>query len=929
MRNPKINNHTIGKSSAYLFLLVLGFFHSWADASALGSSLSSSQQIADVSDPPVSAGEVPSKKQVLPASIISKPTILPDDEANIRLLEITVGAYKFDDLINVYQYGDTLFVPFGTFSELIDLAIEADPSSGIARGFVFDENKTFYLDINRGEVTLSGIMTTFSNIRTAARALDDIYVDSSLLSEWLPLNIEIDLYASRLKIITDAPLPFEQRIERESRMKRTQTRLLPRDRGYPRYTAPYEPWSVPHINLTARAGMFKDNAGDIHGTFSHVTYATADLFNMESAWYLAGDQDKLIDDYRITFGRKDVDAELLGPLDAREYSIGHVVEPRMDLINQPDSVQPGLFVSSYPLTQQIQFDSHSFSGDLPPGWQVELYRNNALLGFRPTGIDGRYEFNDVPLLFGHNHFRLVFYGPQGQTREETQTFELGQSLTIPGEQYYRVMVTDDEDYSGSRTVMQYDIGLNKHFSANAGFVSLPLASGSLTSRSVTNHQYVTAGLRSFQKYVFFKTNYTSDSQSGSALDWGVQSRLGPVILNLSEVYFYDGYTSEEFNQTVSPITRRSEFKLDTAIPTMIFASMPIAFEYERDSFEDGSWRTRALNRISAQKHGYAVTNTLTWNAVTGQQNVLSDILQVSRRTARYNLRANFGFRIKPESEMDSVSVTADGFKLWGFHATAGVSKVLFADTEQFTFGLNRDLYGFNLGLDSRLSTDGTFNLELVFTMGLVREPREGNWIRDPRPIANQGTLSAQAFLDENGDGKKGADEEALKGVKVNINGGGIRNKTDENGIVFLSLEPYREVDIDIDLATLENPLWLPANKGVRVDLRPGYTTQLDFPVVQTGEIDGTTYVKFGDVEREASGITVELIDEDENVIQSVKTAYDGFFILSKIPFGHYQLRVSEEQLENMGVHAIESIGVTITNEEEIINGQNFVLIKKE
>ena len=928
MWNPKKNNYTPGKRSAYLFFIIIGLFHSLAEASAFGSSLPSSQ-VVDVSDPQVSAGEVPSKNQVPPARIISKPTVLPDDDAKIRLLEITVGAYKFDDLINVYQYGDTLFVPFGTFSELIDLAIKADPSSGIAKGFVFDEKKTFYLDINRGEVTLSGIMTTFNNIRTAVRALDDIYVDSSLLSEWLPLNVEIDLYASRLKIITDAPLPFELRIERESRIKRTQTRLLPRDRGYPRYTAPYEPWSVPHINLTARAGMFNNSADEFGGTFSHVTYATADLFKMESAWYLAGDQDKLIDDYRVTFGRKDVDNELLGPLKAREYSIGHVVEPRMDLINQSNSVQPGLFVSSYPLTQQLQYDSHSFSGDLPPGLQVELYRNNALLGFRPTSIEGRYEFNDVPLLFGHNHFRLVFYGPQGQTREETQTFELGQSLTIPGEQYYRVMVTDDEDYSGSRTVMQYDVGLNKHFSANAGFVSLPLASGQLTSRSVTNHQYVTAGLRSFQKYVFFKTNYTSDSQSGSALDWGIQSRLGPVILNLSEVYFYDGYISEEFNRPVSPITRRTEFKLDTAIPTMNFVNVPIAFEYERESFEDGSWRTRAVNRISAQKHGYAVTNTLTWNSATRQQDVLSDILQVSRRMARYNLRANLGFRLKPESEMDSVAVTADGFKLWGFHANAGFNKVLLADTEQFTFGLNRDFRGYNLGLDSRLSTDGTFSLDLIFTMALAREPREANWIKDSRPIANQGTMSALVFLDENGDGKKSADEEALKGVKVNINGGGIRNKTDENGIVFLSLEPYREVDIDIDLATLEDPLWLPANEGVRIDLRPGHTMQLDFPVIQSGEIDGTTYVKFGDIEREISGIIIELLDEDGLVIQSTKTAYDGFFVLSKIPLGNYQLRISDNQIEKLGVQSVETIAITITNEEQIINGQNFVLIKAE
>jgi hypothetical protein len=711
-------------------------------------------------------------------------------------------------------------------------------------------------------------------------------------------------------------------------MKRTHGRLTLKDRGYLRYTAPYQQWGYPQINFNARAGIYDNNIGKSGSTYSHATYATADLFNLESAWYVAGNQDKFIDDSRVTLGKKSINAELLGPVKAREYAFGHVIEPRIDLINRPGTIQPGLFVSNFPLTRQLQYDSHSFSGDLPPGWAVELYRNNSLLNYQATSVDGRYQFDDVPLLFGHNHFRLLFYGPQGQTREETKTFELGQSLTLPGEHNYRVMVTKDEDFS-NRTVMQYDVGINKFISATAGFVRLPLGDSLLNSNAENIHQYTMAGIRGFQKSIFYKANYTSDSESGSALDWGVQSRVGPVILNVNEVYFNNNFISEVFSETFSPITRRSAVKLDTAIPTGFISRIPISLEYQRDRFDNGDVNTRFVNRVSAQKFGYALSNTLTLNSTTTTEDTLSGLLQVSRRATKYNLRSNLGYRFRPTSELNSISVTADGFKLWDFNASAGFTKVLSADTEQLTLGLNRAIKGYLLGIDTRYSTDGTYSLNLTLATGLSREPRKGKWVKEARSIASQGAISSKVFLDENGNGKKDADENALEGVKININGGGLPNKTDENGISFITgLQSYREMDIDVAVDTLEDPFWLSAKKGVRVDLRPGHVTQLDFPIIQTGEIDGTTYVRFDEIEREASGVIVELIDAEGKLIQSVKSAYDGFFLISQLPMGAYQLRISEEQIKALDLQPVKPIDITISNEKQMINGQNFILLKK-
>jgi hypothetical protein len=85
-----------------------------------------------------------------------------------------------------------------------------------------------------------------------------------------------------------------------------------------------------------------------------------------------------------------------------------------------------------PADQPTSFDRHTLQGDLPPGWDVELYYNEALVGFQQSRPDGKYSFDDQPLAYGPNEFRLVFHGPLGQLRVERQSFLLEQSAVPRG-----------------------------------------------------------------------------------------------------------------------------------------------------------------------------------------------------------------------------------------------------------------------------------------------------------------------------------------------------------------------------------------------------------------------------------------------------------------------------------------------------------------
>ena len=853
---------------------------------------------------------------------------LTGDERNLRLLEIRIGKYQIDDLLSTYQHEDMLFIPLGFFSELIDLAINTDPAKGIAQGFIFKESRQFYLDVHRGEVTVSGKLKKFDKQRAAIREFDDIYIDSNLINEWLLLKIEIDLYSSRLKIKSDELLPLQLRKQREDRIKIARARQIPLDRGYPLQIEPYQDWNYPLVNHTSTAGIFRHDKDNFDSTYTHSTYATADLMHMESSWYLAGNQDDFFDDFRVTFGKRDPGGSLLGKLQATEYEIGYIQEPRLDFITRSQDAQVGAFVSNYPLTRQLQFDAHTFRGDLPPGWEVELYRNNSLLDYQSAAAEGQYQFENVPLLFGSNYFRLVFYGPQGQQREETYTFNLDDSLTQPDQQYYRAHVSGDEDF-GTRTILQYDLGIRKDLSLAATFASIPIDKLLLIDDNEGNHNYLDVGIRGFWRSVFYRTDVTKDLQSGSVVDWEIQTRLGEVILNIGESYFQDTFVSEQFQETSIPLVRRSSIKIDTAIPAASFLRIPVSFDLERDLYEDGITFSRFANRISANRHGFAISNTLNVNSQTGLDTQTSGNLQLSHRAFGYNFRGSASYNVSPDSELSAAVFTLDGFKLWKYHISTGVSRVFENKVDEIFYSMIKSHGAYSLGINSRYSTGGRFGLNVSFTIGLGREPRSGTWRPEYRPIANQGSMSVQAYLDKNINGIKEPEEESLQGIKVRVNGGNIQQPSDEQGIVFVTgLEPYRGLDIDIAAETLDDPLWLPAVKGKRVFLRPGHVTQVDFPILITGEIDGTAYVQLENRKQEVSGVVIELLDLNGKLIKSTKTAYDGFYLLNQIPIGKYQLRVSREQTDSLNLLRVEPTFVIIETNNPIVNGMDFVLQKR-
>lgn len=851
------------------------------------------------------------------------------DELNLVLLEVQLDEHVLTDAITTYQAGRETFLPLGELARLLTLAIRTQAEQGTADGYVLSEARGFSLDTAQGRITLADQTQLFD--RTLVRQQgDDIYVAASLLSRWLPLDFEVDLSSLTLRVKPRERLPLQERLERERRAGKLGARAGYEDPGYPRVDMPYRVLGVPFIDQTFGMGLRTGN-GSRQTSASYTAYLTGDLLGLESAFFVSSTRQDPSPDVRFTLARHDPDAGLLGPMRARSVMFGSGVSaPSVTHIAGRSATGKGygLTLSNRPITQPTSFDRHTLQGDLPPGWDVELYFNEALVGFQSSRADGRYSFDDQPLAYGLNEFRLVFHGPLGQQRVERQSFLLEQSSTPPGAFYYSL--AQHQDSAGqSRSVAQFEWGLNKYLTGTAGFVRLPssVTAGPTTGINTADGQlYSNLGLRGFWKSAILSNDFFRSPNGGWLNESGLKTRVGPVSLSYSHLRLKDFY-SELFLPTTDPLRTRDKLRLDGAIPAGWLPRLPVTVEVQREQFQSGLRNVALTGRVAAYVKGTSVANQLTWQN-SGGTTTASGALQLSYRVGVTGLSGQLGYLLKPEAKLDTVVLSGDRRLGEGYLLNLGVVRSISSRETLYTAGLNKSLGSYGLGLSTSYSSTGVLTLGVQLFIAMGREPRQGQWRFDALPKADSGAASARVFVDSNANGAMDAGEEAVENAAITVNGSRAPVRTDAAGIAWLDRLPTRQhVDLAVDTQTLEDPYWAPQRKGVRVVPRPGHVAEIDFPIILTSEIDGTVYLVENNTRRGIGDVVIELLDSHRRVVNTIKTSSDGYYIVPAIPQGRYHVQVSLEQLRRFGLVDPGVREINILPDGKFINGVDFLLRK--
>lgn len=860
-------------------------------------------------------------------------TVRPDEE--LLIFELHLEDIILSEGIIVFSNNrQSLLVPLSEIAQLLRFSITVDAREGTATGWFIDENRTFNLDIGHKNIVIAGEQKAYKSELIELHE-DDIFVDIALLEKWFPVTFGFSINTQILSVTAKEPLPVQEAIAREN-ARESRGNVIPTLPSYPRHHSPYGLIRWPHIDVNIDSNYDNEAASPL--SLSSDLLAVGDVLGMSARTFISTDEDEGISDVRVILERKDPDGGLLGFMNATEVEVGDVFTEQLSLTSEGIQGR-GFNISNFPLNRLTEFDRATLRGDLLPGWEVELYRNDILLEFQRSRDDGLYEFNDVPLLPGLNIIRLVFYGPFGEKREEIQRFLVDPDQVKTGKSYYGFSVSQhqkdlvqiNEDVVNRavdgepRIIAQYEYGLGKSTSLSTHFVSVPL-------EDEKQHQYVSAGLTSSLFGVLGQMNVARDiAEGGSAFDLTLQTQWRSMSILAEHEHYLDNFISERTENVNDPLTRRTRLSLDTAVEAPLVRNINIGLELEEEAFESTRKEQEINNRLSVFINRTNISHTLRYQvfkpAAGDSRTEFDGDALVSFFHERFSIRGQATYSIEPVAELETVSITGDYDVNEDLGIRAAVNHELVDDGEtELTIGLNKTFDHSQWALNGTFEDDGGVLVAVSLSLSLGRNPDTGEWRYFSDPIATGGLVSSTIYIDNDGDKKLSAGDTLVENATLRADGRDTRIPTNAKGNVLLTnLATYQPIGFSLERSSIEDPYLIPIEEGKEIVTRPGTPIKIAFGLSPTGEIDGTVYIhRYGQI-KQASNVHIELLNSQGDIVQDTRTAYDGFYLFDNITPGEYTIRISPEQTARLGFQPTQTHNVSIKGNSGIISGVDFTL----
>ena len=856
----------------------------------------------------------------------------PVEAEELWLLELRLGGRHLQlGLLSIDRDGE-LLLPLGEVADAFELAIDVDPERASASGFLVHPGRHFELSLEEDELHIEGHARDLTASQIVVWS-EDIYVDAPTLSTWLPVDLEVSRRQMSVSAYSREPLPIEKRLERERVHRRLGMRRQ-EIQGESREDA-YRWWSRPALDVNLRSRVQRPELGGSHDWESYYDITAAgDLLKLQTEllWSGVGTRSSRL---RARAGRIDPEGRMGGPLGLREFTIGDVYTPADSMISSGRSGR-GFQLSSFPPEYLNELGQFSLEGDLQPGYQVELYRNDVLLDFQTAGADLRYRFEDVPTVPGLNVLRLVFYGPRGEMREEEKRFWSDGGIAPAGETRFRIAVNqhdedtlrfgeadaDDRLRGEPRALGELEHGLSENLTLALGAASIPLLEG--------QQHYGSLALRSDLDGHLLRLEGFGGHEGGSAVGFGWQTRLGNHSVGLSHHELHDFLSERTREFGGERLEGRSEATLDGRFD---WRRLPISYRlatgYSR--LAGGNGDVDGTLRISTWLRPVYITHSLRGNLdrdfAGNSENLTGDLLASFRR-GPWGLRGRFLYSAVP-GEAQALALIGDWSPRALTSTRMGITHA-FGDRTTFFASLSRQIGFFIVSADMSVDRDGIASAGVGLSFGGTPNPLTDrtHW-QDPG-ATRSGSVAARAFLDHNANGRFDEGDRGLPDVGF-VTRGHDRPRTDDRGTALLtSLPAHVPVQVGLDTQTLRDPHWLIPEKREQVVLRPGTPMQLEFPIVPVGEIDGWVRSEELGFERRAlPGITLQLLDEAGEPVATTRSEVDGFFIFQQVLPGRYRLRLDPEQLQRMGFEAPPEREIRIETGGSIRSDESFLLRRSD
>lgn len=831
------------------------------------------------------------------------------------LLDVKLHQYRLGDGVRAYSTPEGTCILFGDFVTTLDVPIKIDLEAKKASGWAFQETNRIAIDEGAGTVSYG--KETEKLAKGAIRETPEGWcADSAALSRWFGIGVKPVTAGSVLLLQTSAKLPVELALEREERAKSIHPAKLDLS-GLPQVRLPYRMWRAPALDFVVSGGVtYLAHSGTRVDRQASV-YAAGEIADVSYDVQMATSQKGAPSELRVRAYRSDPDGNLLGPLHATHVAAGDV-DGFATRLTGTSAAGRGAVVTNMPLTTPTAFDRQSFEGDLPSGWEAELYRNGQLMAFAKSDPGQRYIFSDIPLLYGDNQIRIVLYGPQGQVRAHEETINVGEQNVPPGKTWYwagfnqpgRDLVSLKPQPQGSglpkfQAAVSVEHGLDDRTS-----VGLLAREMLIDDQRVT---YVEGAVRRSIGPAMVEVSAARDSGGGTAAHAQLLGKFGSVNVNA------DALIANNFHLPGEPVGSRKEAQIALDAPVRIGrAYIPLHGGLHYTQLADGSSQLEAAARLSAMVDRFNLAADIRYvhqNLAHGPSppsQIYADLMG-SGRIGPVRVRGTTEFEVNPGSRLRTAELDA----YW-----SGSENVDWEGTLAYDSPSHRARVGIThvnrfrtmaLAVTGEAGSDGSF--AVGFNLNFSLDPGHG-FAMSREPLAGAGVVHARVFEDLNGNGVYDPGEPLVKGVQVTTGTMTTDRPTGADGAVTIGgLTPFKPITVGIDTTSLSDPMLTPKKALQVVVPRPGVAADVDIPLVGGGDIEGAL-VKSGGVGFE--GLDLELVDSSGKVITTTRTDYDGFFLFDRVPYGSYSIRISKASADAVQIAQNLNLTATVSHERSVV-----------
>jgi len=830
-------------------------------------------------------------------SVLLAPALVvaQEDEA-LFLLDFHADDYLLAESVPAYESGDTFLIDFALFLEAVEFPIERQGE--LWSGWFFAEDRQFAWRTDLGVVQLAGGHGERVEYDEWMDTYEGTYVSVKALERWFNLELDVDPRSQVLTVHSSEPLPFQ--LWRERMLAKY--RYRPGGHSDADVIVPdqYHWVTLPLVDLSSQILTQKQRGGRISSTSSSLAMGM-DLLK-HSVFYTGGfsHSDSIGDSgnstSRLTIERASATPDTPMFAGVHSYILGDIYQASPNLVINSNTGR-GFSIDRYPAGRSGNLSMATIAGNAPPGWEVELYRNGALLEFAAVGVDGRYFFPNQAVPFGENVFVAKLYGPQGQTREDRQVFWGGGTD----------LARDDYDFSISHIDFEHYLldGAPDDVDALAASYATDLRyARALTDDLQLGTAYTRTGLGTRERDgTFTDTEYLS--LFGSA-------KLGPGVLLGEAAHQIDhgaawsleyltGFRGNQisiahraFNNYVSPATVHRE-NLDALNEISVFGSFgsdkqnAYTFRVRHQGRADGPSDLRLFNQLSLSLGRVNLSNDLDHLMTSGPSSTTGR-LRLASRVKGVSVRGQLDYRLRDKQPLKQISVSTNWNMSGRLNNNLTLSKQLTNDKRMFLSNqLSIRIRDYDLTLSVSSDFEDAWSVGAGFNIAFGYDGRRQEFITDNGGLAGTGRATMNLFIDDDNDGIRDPGEPPVTWASYRDQ---ETLQTSPGVLPLTALPSARPVLFDMQYMMLDDPFLVPRAKAYELRTHAGSDVSIDVAVVMTGDIEGHVVAGSADDAAGARGVIVSLYDAQGREVARTRSEFDGFYSFTGVAGGDYEVRVS-------------------------------------